>query len=189
MYTSSHQVHHVPTCLPACLPAPQLCAKNPACGAYVWNPYFSLVCVLKVREEGRCRSTPTPVGYGLQAPTCLCACIRALGGAGPDHTLHALLHHIAHPGRPCWHACLASSAVSLHHHPTLQSPTGWTRTKMQKEYEGIISGVVMDAGSLVPRGSQPPPPPSAAARQWRQRGGGGAAWALTALLAAVLLLS
>lgn len=77
------------------------------------------------------------------------------------------------------------SPPSLHN---LQSPTGWTRTKMQKDYEGIISGVVLDAGSLVPRGSQPPPPPSAAARQWRQRGGG-AAWALTALLAALLLLS
>ncbi|PRW60711.1 glycoside hydrolase family 16 [Chlorella sorokiniana] len=94
----------------------QLCAKNPACGAYVWNPYFSLVCVLK-------------------------------------------------------------------------SPTGWTRTKMQKQYEGIISGVVLDAGSLVPRGSSvPSPPPSAAEEQWRQRGGA-AAWAVAALLGTLLLLS
>ena len=112
-----------PACLPACLPALQLCAKNPACGAYVWNPYFSLVCVLKVREEGRCRSTPTPVGCRLQAPACLCACIRSLHhAAGPDHPLHALLHHITHPGRPCWPACLTLTVASLHHHFTTCSP-------------------------------------------------------------------
>ncbi len=70
-----------------------------------------------------------------------------------------------------------------------QNPTGWTRTKMQKQYEGIFSGVVLDPGSLEPRGSSgPSPPPSAATQQWRRRGSAAAAW-LAALLAAHLLLS
>lgn len=71
----------------------------------------------------------------------------------------------------------------------MQLPTGWTRTKMQKQYEGIFSGVVLDPGSLVPRGSSgPSPPPSAAAQRWRHRSGG-AAWAVAAALTALLLLS
>lgn len=31
----------------------QLCAANPKCGAWTWNPYFSLVCSLKVGKERR----------------------------------------------------------------------------------------------------------------------------------------
>ncbi|KAL4425109.1 hypothetical protein ABPG77_008214 [Micractinium sp. CCAP 211/92] len=58
----------------------QACAQNDACGAWVWNPYYNLACVLK-------------------------------------------------------------------------APGGLIRAKMGPQYEGIVSGSVLDAGSLEPRTS------------------------------------
>lgn len=89
----------------------QECAKDTKCGAWTWNPYFDLACVLK-------------------------------------------------------------------------ASTGWTRTFMPKDFEGIVSGVVYDAGSASPRA-----PASGADRALpRLRSWRGVATAAAIAAAALLLL-
>lgn len=122
---------------------------EPKCGAWTWKPYFNLTCAFKV--GGR-------ASLALLASTGVCgarACSRRQ--LRPAHDLRSVLapNPVSSPPAPP---------------PRVQRPTGWTRARMPKEYEGEQALPLRHA--VIRGGAVPPAALWPACRARRTHGGG-----------------